>query len=139
MQEDDLKEARTNSFFKSDMRYTLYSEEALRGYFLQEVARQVETFGIAKEMISICREFELSDDEIESRLQQKFEIPEHEAKRYVELYDEMYDKRRADERCMRQAMASAIVLKENGLSVEEIAEAVDFSVEKVKEWLEAEE
>ena len=51
-----------------------------------------------------------------------------------EVTDEAKDKGHT-----QQAMETAIKLKKMGFSIEKIAKAVDFSVEKVEEWFGANE
>ncbi len=66
----------------------LYNEDVIRRNYMKEVIGEAEERGRAKEIISLSKDFGLSDTEILSRLQQKLEISKEEAKKYLEMFGE---------------------------------------------------
>ena len=64
----------------------LYDEEIIRRNYLKEVVNEAEERGRAKEIIDMSSELGLSNEEILHRLQQKLEISEKEADKYLEMF-----------------------------------------------------
>ena len=109
--------------------------------FTKVYNEQVKMYGRTRktvlETIRICKEEDILVEYLESRKKEVVDI-------MMTLFDQEYaverygDEQRAEGRAqgeIKRAKETAIRLNKKGFSFEDIAEAVDFSVETIKEWL----